>query len=51
MLAGNSRSSAGGRVRVVILDPLNIYSEYAPYSYMEDVKEFIDQVSQLNRVV
>lgn len=28
-----------------------IYSEYVSYSYIEDLKEFIDQVSQLNRAV
>ena len=37
-------------VQIVILDSPEIYSEYAPYSYIEDMKEFIDRVSQLNRV-
>lgn len=37
-------------VQILILDFPEIYSEYAPYSYIEDMKEFIDQVSQLNRV-
>lgn len=37
-------------VQIVILDSPEIYSEYAPYSYLEDMKEFIDRVSQLNRV-
>ena len=27
-----------------------IYSEYAPYSYVEDMKAFIDKVCQLNRI-
>lgn len=27
-----------------------IYSEYAPYTYVADMKEFIDRVSQLNRI-
>ena len=27
-----------------------IYSEYAPYTYIEDLKEFIDKVAQMNRV-
>ncbi|WP_347563565.1 MULTISPECIES: DUF6718 family protein [Lactonifactor] len=35
---------------IVILDSPEIYSEYAPYSYVEDMKQFIDMVSQMNRV-
>ena len=34
---------------IVILDSPEIYSEYAPYTYIEDMKEFIDKVAQLNR--
>ncbi len=37
-------------VQIVILNDPEIYSEYAPYSYIEDLKEFIDKVNQLNRV-
>jgi hypothetical protein len=37
-------------VQIVILDSPEIYSEYAPYCYIEDMKEFIDKVAQLNRV-
>lgn len=37
-------------VQIVILDSPEIYSEYAPYTYIEDMKEFIDRVTQLNRV-
>ncbi|MFR5601664.1 MAG: DUF6718 family protein [Lachnospiraceae bacterium] len=37
-------------VQIVILDDPEIYSEYAPYSYIEDMKVFIDLVSQLNQV-
>jgi hypothetical protein len=36
-------------VQIVILDSPEIYSEYAPYHYVEDLKEFIDQVTLLNR--
>ena len=36
-------------VQIVILDSPDIYSEYAPYRYIENMKEFIDKVSQLNR--
>lgn len=37
-------------VLIVILDDPDIYSEYAPYSYVDDMKEFIDKVSKMNRV-
>lgn len=36
-------------VQIVILDSPEIYSEYAPYTYIEDLKEFIDRVTLLNR--
>lgn len=36
-------------VQIVLLDSPEIYSEYAPYTYIEDLKEFIDRVSNLNR--
>lgn len=36
-------------VQIVILDSPEIYSEYAPYTYVDDLKEFIDRVAQLNR--
>ena len=35
-------------VQIVILDSSEIYSEYAPYVYVGDLKEFIDRVAQLN---
>ena len=35
--------------QIVILDSPEIYSEYAPYTYIEDMKEFIDRVTLLNR--
>ena len=37
-------------VQIVILDSPEIYSEYAPYRYIDDMKEFIDEVCTLNRV-
>lgn len=36
-------------VQIVILDSPDIYSEYAPYEYIEDMKLFIDKVCTLNR--
>ena len=41
--------NAGYGVQLVILDSPEIYSEYAPYTYIEDLKEFIDRVTLLNR--
>lgn len=46
----NIRSFKRWRGSIVILDSPDIYSEYAPYTYIEDMKEFIDKVTQLNRV-
>lgn len=37
-------------VQIVILDAPDIYSEYAPYSCVDDMKAFIDKVSKMNRV-
>ncbi len=34
-------------VQIVILDSPEIYSEYAPYTYMEDMKEVINKVTLL----
>lgn len=31
------------------LDSSEIHSEYAPYTYADDLKEFINGVTQLNR--
>ena len=49
-LPGTLEALRAEGVQIVILDSPEIYSEYAPYSYIEDMKEFIDRVSQLNRV-
>ncbi|WP_081646354.1 DUF6718 family protein [Oscillibacter sp. 1-3] len=48
-LPGTLEALRAEGVQIVILDSPEIYSEYAPYSYIEDMKEFIDRVSQLNR--
>ncbi len=50
-LPGTLEALRAEGVQIVILDSPEIYSEYAPYSYIEDMKEFIDRVSQLNRVL
>lgn len=38
-------------VQIVILGDPEIYSEYAPYQYVDDMKQFIDIVSELNKAV
>lgn len=49
-LPGTLEALRADGVQIVILDSPEIYSEYAPYSYVEDMKQFIDMVSQMNRV-
>ena len=49
-LPGTLEALRAEGVQIVILDSPEIYSEYAPYSYVEDMKAFIDKVCQLNRV-
>ena len=48
-LPGTLEALRADGVQIVILDSPEIYSEYAPYTYMEDMKEFIDKVTLLNR--
>ena len=49
-LPGTLEALRADGVQIVILDSPEIYAEYAPYSYIENMKTFIDQVSQMNRV-
>jgi hypothetical protein len=49
-LPGTLEALRAPGVQIVILDDPDIYSEYAPYVYIDDIKEFIDRVFQLNRV-
>ena len=49
-LPGTLEALRADGVQIVILDSPEIYSEYAPYTYIEDMKEFIDKVAQMNRV-
>ena len=49
-LPGTLEALRANGVQIVILDSPEIYSEYAPYSYIENMKAFIDKVSQMNRV-
>lgn len=48
-LPGTLESLRAEGVQIVILDSPEIYSEYAPYRYIDDMKEFIDKVYRLNR--
>ncbi len=48
-LHGTLEALRADGVQIVIPDSPEIYSEYAPYTYIEDMKEFIDKVAQLNR--
>lgn len=49
-LPGTLEALRAEGVQIVVLDSPEIYSEYAPYSYIDDLKAFIDKVSQMNRV-
>ena len=49
-LSGTLEALRTDGVQIVILDAPDIYSEYAPYSYVDDMKEFIDKVSKMNRI-
>ena len=48
-LPGTLEALRAEGVQIVILDAPDIYPEYAPYTYVDDMKEYIDQVSSLNR--
>lgn len=50
-LPGTLEALRADGVQIVILDDPDIYSEYAPYVYIEDMKEFIDRVSEMNRIM
>lgn len=49
-LPGTLESLRADGVQIVILDSPGIYSEYAPYEYVDDMKEFIDRVCEMNRI-
>lgn len=49
-LPGTLEALRADGVQIVILDNPDIYSEYEPYDYIDDMKKFIDIVSQMNRV-
>lgn len=48
-LPGTLESLRADGVQIVILDSPELYSEYAPYRYIDDMKEFIDLVCAMNR--
>ena len=49
-LSGMPEAKRAEGAHIILLDSPEIYSEYAPYTYIEDMKEFIDKVAQMNRV-
>jgi hypothetical protein len=49
-LPGTLEALRAPGVQILIIDSPEIYSEYAPYCYIENMKEFIDKVCQMNRV-
>ena len=49
-LPGTLEAIRAEGVQIVVLDSPDIYPEYAPYNYVEDMKEYIDLVSKLNIV-
>jgi len=49
LLAGTLEALRAEGVQIVILDNPDIYSEYEPYNYVADMKNFIDMVSKINR--
>jgi hypothetical protein len=48
-LPGTLESIRAQGVQIVVLDTPDIYPEYEPYEYIEDMKEYIDRVANLNR--
>ena len=49
-LPGTLEALRSEGVQIVILDTPNMYAEYEPYNYIDDMKDFIDQVSILNKI-
>lgn len=49
-LPGTLEALRAEGVQIVILDSPDIYAEYEPYNYVDDMKEFIDKVSMLNKI-
>lgn len=47
-LPGTLEAIRAKDVQIVVLDSPEVYPEYAPYRYMEDMKEYIDYVANLN---
>jgi len=48
-LPGTLEALRAEGVQIVVLDSPEIYAEYAPYTYVENMKDFIDRVALLNR--
>lgn len=48
-LPGTLEALRNEGVQIVILTDTEIYSEYAPYEFIKDMKDFIDTVCELNK--
>ncbi|MCC8139900.1 MAG: hypothetical protein LIO67_06330 [Lachnospiraceae bacterium] len=49
-LLGTLEALRAENVQIVILDDPEIYAEYEPYLYIEDLKEFISRVGEFGAV-
>lgn len=49
-LPGTLEAIRADGVQIVVLDSPDMYPEYAPYEYVEDMKEYIDRVVKLNSI-
>lgn len=49
-IPGALEAIRGEGVQIVILDDLEIYSEYAPYHFIEDLREFMNKAGNMNLV-
>lgn len=47
-LPGTLEALRADGVQIVVLDSPEMYPEYSPYIYIEDMKAYIDKVAKLN---
>lgn len=50
MSSGNFRSNPQKNVQIVVLDSPEMYPEYTPYTFIDDMKTYIDKVAELESV-
>ncbi len=49
-LPGTLEAIRKKNVQIVVLDSPELYPEYAPYTYIDDMKTYIDKVAELEAV-